>query len=161
MSETDLTDVIPSVYSLGLDIIVTSKLKTLQGLVGRAKKGNERCDWSENFFDIVITDVIGAHQLKKLDEDFYLEVKCNLRVLDRHGTDPWFNDETIVTKSGYKNPLGELGLPNTRQYLTLYPQMFENDWIGFISYPSEEDDFDEADGVEKLLIQVRDRYINY
>ena len=142
-------------YALGLDIIVTSKLKTVQSLISRAKNGNERCDWTANFFDLTITDVAGAHELKNADSEFYTEIKCNLRVLDRHGTDPWFNDETTVTKSGFRNPMGELDLPSTRQYLTLYPQMYENDWIGFISYPTEDDHEHDSNNAKQLLVQAR------
>ena len=124
-------------------------------MISRAKSGKERCDWAAKFVDLVITDVVGAHELKNVDFDFYMEIKCRLRVLDRYGTDPWFNDPTVVTKSGFRNSMGELDLPSTRQYLTLFPQMFENDWIGFISYPAEDNHEEEPESAKQLLIQAR------
>ena len=103
------------------------------------KKTFDHCDWSKNFFDLVITDVTGAQQIQSLDPDFYNLIKCKFRVIDRHGTDPAFNDDSIIPKSGLKNPLGGLDLPSLKQYLTLYPVSKENDWLGLISYPVEEE----------------------
>ena len=103
------------------------------------KKTYDQCDWSENFFDLVITDVSGAQQIKSLDPDLYNLIKCKFRIIDRHGTDPAFNDDKIVEQSGLKNPLGGLDLPSVKQILTLFPVSNENDWSGLISYPVDEE----------------------
>ena len=94
-------------------------------------------------------------EIKAMDVQFFNEIKCKFRVLDRHGTDPWFNDDEIVEKSGFKNTLGGLGLPTTRQILTLYPQSHENDWIGLILYPFE--DYTTRNDRTNVLVQARNK----
>ena len=48
----------------------------------------------------------GAHKLKQFDADFFDALKCKMRVLDRYGTDPWFNQPEIVEIAGLQNEFG-------------------------------------------------------
>ena len=156
-----MKDLIPALYGLGHDIIITSKIGVIGGKIQQTRM-KEKCEWSNNFADIVFTDLYGAHDLKQFDQEFFDEIKCKLRVLDPFGTDSWFNDPSIVEKSGYENKLGGLGLPSIKQFLTRFPHD-DHEWSGFIMYPdstdysptTESNNTELTSGIPKALIQVR------
>ena len=102
-----------SLYALGYDIIIVSKLAGISAKINQIKQ-LDRCKWSSNFVEIILTDLHGAHKLKQYDFEFFEALKCKMRVLDRYGTDPWFNQPEIVELAGLQNEFGGWG----SKYLT-------------------------------------------
>ena len=94
-----------SLYALGYDIIIVSKLAGISAKINQIKQ-LDRCKWSSNFVEIILTDLHGAHKLKQYDSEFFDALKCKMRVLDRYGTDPWFNQPEIVELAGLQNEFG-------------------------------------------------------
>ena len=97
-----------SLYALGYDIIIVSKLAGISAKINQIKQ-LDRCKWSSNFVEIILTDLHGAHKLKQYDFEFFDALKCKMRVLDRYGTDPWFNQPEIVELAGLQNEFGGWG----------------------------------------------------
>jgi hypothetical protein len=59
---------------------------------------------------------------------------------------PWFNEPTLALTAAHTNENGELGLPSLKQFLTKYPVVPDNSWIGFVLHEQEEYQDDDDSG---------------
>ena len=48
------------------------------------------------YFDYIITDIIGAKHIQRLNSNLYSRLKCKLRVLDSFGTQQFFNSNVSI-----------------------------------------------------------------
>lgn len=112
-------DLISALYLLKYELIIEFHIQRVANLV----------DHTTDYFDLVITDYIGANILS--DNSLFGIFRCKIRILDSFGTEPRFSFLTLKFNPQV-NVFNRFSFEDYRQLFTMFPHTPDNSFLGFM-----------------------------
>ncbi|XP_068751796.1 alpha-1,6-mannosylglycoprotein 6-beta-N-acetylglucosaminyltransferase A-like isoform X2 [Montipora capricornis] len=127
---TQWSDLICVLYTLGHDLIITSRRELPSIVTPPDSKGCPSRTLSDDI-DLIFTDIVGANKIIDVSGSHQSRYRCKMRLLDTFGTDAHFNyREYEGDIPGGRTSWGDLDL-QLPQFMTLFPHSPDNSFLGF------------------------------